>query len=162
MFFPAPRLSVPRKVPTQSGVIGQGSIRILNTGFVGIQNAAPTEALHVTGNILASGTITPGSSREFKKDISDLGIEEAKAAFDALDTVKLVYKADPHNDQQLGFIDEDVPDLVATHHRKGISTMDIAALLTKVMQEQQKTVQEQQKTIDQLSTRLEELEQQDD
>ena len=37
----------------------------------------------------------------------------------------------------MGFIAEDVPDLVATKDRKGLSPMDIVAVLTKVLQEQQ-------------------------
>jgi hypothetical protein len=44
-----------------------------------------------------------------------------------------------------------VPSLVATKDRKGLSPMDIVAVLTKV-------VQEQQKTIDELSLKLNELE----
>lgn len=37
----------------------------------------------------------------------------------------------------MGFIAEDVPDLVATPNRKSLSPMDIVAVLTKVVQEQQ-------------------------
>ncbi|MEO1369305.1 MAG: hypothetical protein AAFX50_19170, partial [Acidobacteriota bacterium] len=61
-------------------------------------------------------------------------------------------------EQVLGFIAEDVPELVATNSRKNLSSMDIVALLTKVMQEQQKTVESQQQTIDALTQRLEALE----
>jgi len=39
----------------------------------------------------------------------------------------------------VGFIAEDVPDLVATEDRKG---MDVVAVLTKVVQDQQKTIEE--------------------
>jgi hypothetical protein len=38
-----------------------------------------------------------------------------------------------------------VPELVAKKDRKGLSPMDIVAILTKVLQEQQKLVLEQQK-----------------
>jgi hypothetical protein len=51
----------------------------------------------------------------------------------------------------VGFIAEDVPDLVATADRKGLSSMDVAAVLTKV-------IQQQQRTIEDLQTRLEHLE----
>ena len=44
-----------------------------------------------------------------------------------------------------------LPALVATADRKGLSSMDIVAVLTKV-------VQEQQRTIDDLQTRLQQLE----
>lgn len=40
--------------------------------------------------------------------------------------------------------------LVATSDRKGLSSMDIVAVLTKVVQEQQKTIDAQQNKIDKL------------
>ena len=46
----------------------------------------------------------------------------------------------------LGFIAEDVPDLVADQNRKGLSPMDIAAVLTKVVARQQDIINEQKKT----------------
>ncbi len=42
----------------------------------------------------------------------------------------------------MGFIAEDVPELVATKDRKGLSPMDIVAVLTKVVQRQQKEIEE--------------------
>jgi hypothetical protein len=68
------------------------------------------------------------------------------AAFKGLEPVKYNYK-DDHEEMHVGFIAEDVPDLVATKDRKGLSPMDIVAVLTRVVQEQQKVVQEQQKVI---------------
>jgi len=53
--------------------------------------------------------------------------------------VKYIYKTNPE-DQQLGFISEDVLELVATQDRKVMSSMDVVAVLTKVVQEQQKTI----------------------
>lgn len=44
---------------------------ITNDGYVGIGTTTPTEKLHVIGNILASGTITPSDIR-FKKNIETL------------------------------------------------------------------------------------------
>ena len=67
-----------------------------------------------------------------------------------LEPVKYRYKADK-TDAHVGFIAEDVPDLVATKDRKGMSPMDVTAVLTKV-------VQEQQKVIADLRMRLETLE----
>ena len=40
----------------------------------------------------------------------------------------------------VGFIAEDVPDLVARKGRRGLSSMDIVAVLTRVVQAQQKTI----------------------
>jgi hypothetical protein len=42
----------------------------------------------------------------------------------------------------VGFIAEDAPDLVASANRKGMSAMDVVAVLTKVVQDQQKTIAE--------------------
>jgi hypothetical protein len=56
------------------------------------------------------------------------------------------YKTD-RADRHVGFIAEDVPDLVATADRKGLSSMDIVAVLTRV-------VQQQQRRIDELERRL--------
>ncbi|HSS50946.1 MAG TPA: tail fiber domain-containing protein, partial [Thermoanaerobaculia bacterium] len=72
-------------------------------------------------------------------------------AVEKLNPVKFQYKAEP-DQQHVGFIAEDVPDLVAMKDRKSLSPMDVVAVLTKV-------VQEQQKTIEKLSARLTELEQ---
>ncbi len=71
-------------------------------------------------------------------------------ALSKLDPVKYNYKKDS-GETYVGFIAEDVPELVATKDRKGMSSMDVVAVLTKV-------VQEQQATIDKLTRRLDELE----
>ena len=39
---------------------------------IGTGNTAPSEKLHVVGNILATGTITPGSDLRWKKDITSI------------------------------------------------------------------------------------------
>jgi hypothetical protein len=53
--------------------------------------------------------------------------------------VKFGYKKDV-TEKHVGFIAEEVPDLIATKDRKGLSPMDIVAVLTKVVQEQQKAI----------------------
>jgi len=42
-----------------------------------------------------------------------------------------------------------VPELVATSDREGLSTMDIVAVLTKVVQEQQKKIEALEAKLDQ-------------
>ncbi len=80
------------------------------------------------------------SSREYKKDIKELTGEEALDTLNSLSPVKFSYKNDPQGENYVGFIAEDVPDLVATKDRKGMSSMDVVAVLTKALQEQQKTI----------------------
>jgi len=48
--------------------------------------------------------------------------------------VKFAYKTDK-TEKHVGFVAEEVPELVATKDRKGLSSMDIVAVLTKVVQE---------------------------
>lgn len=58
----------------------------------------------------------------------------------------------------MGFIAEDVPELVAVNGRDALSALEIAALLTKVVQEQAKTLQAKEEKIKSLERRLERLE----
>jgi hypothetical protein len=101
-------------------------------------------------HVTVGGVWTDASSREYKDDISALTTEEAFDTLRELNPVKFAYKVD-RTEKHVGFIAEDVPDLIATKDRKGLSPMDIVAVLTKV-------VQEQQKTIADLSEKLTELE----
>lgn len=58
--------------------------------------------------------------------------------------MKFTYKADK-TDPSVGFIAEEVPDLAATKDRKTLGPMDIVAVLTRVVQEQQKTIEKERK-----------------
>jgi hypothetical protein len=91
----------------------------------------------------AGGVWQDASSRAYKENILDLSAQEAKNALLNLNPVKYNYKSDKE-DEHLGFIAEDVPDLVASKDRKGMSPMDVVAVLTKVVQEQQEALREQQ------------------
>jgi hypothetical protein len=71
--------------------------------------------------------------------------------------VKYNYKVDKA-DKHVGFIAEDVPDLVATADRKGLSPMDVTAVLTRVVQELQRENQEYKKIISDLQERMAKLE----
>jgi hypothetical protein len=113
----------------------------------------------------SNGNWTDGSSREYKENIAELKADEALAAFNDLKPVTYKFKTAPAGDRQVGFIAEDVPELVAKTDRKGLAPMDIVAVLTKVLQEQQKLNREQQKlnqqqqqTIVDLKKRVAELE----
>jgi hypothetical protein len=103
--------------------------------------------LIVKGNIFYGGRIEQLSSREFKENVADLSLQEAMAAFEDLRPVKFKYKTDEQKDLHVGFIAEEVPELLATPDHKGVNPMDVVAVLTKVVQEQQKTIAELQNRV---------------
>jgi hypothetical protein len=111
---------------------------ITNTGNVGIGTLAPTNPLQMASGarVTAGGVWTDASSRESKQEIAPLSADAARAALGQLAPVTFAYRADPA-ERHVGFVAEDVPALVATADRKGLSPMDIVAVLTRVVQEQQ-------------------------
>ena len=119
------------------------------TGNVGLGTDTPAYPLQMgSGAYVSTGGVWENaSSREYKDNIKELSVAEAEAAVKELNPVTYTYKVDA-GEQHVGFIAEDVPDLVATKDRKGLSPMDIVAVLTKVVQEQQQVVQEQKQTIE--------------
>jgi hypothetical protein len=74
-------------------------------------------------------------------------------ALQGLNAVAFNYKADA-NETHLGFVAEDVPHLVASKDRKGLSPMDIVAVLTRALQEQQKTITELQTQVQRLESEM--------
>ncbi|MCG8421913.1 MAG: tail fiber domain-containing protein [Proteobacteria bacterium] len=80
------------------------------------------------------------SSRAFKENIRDLPAHEAMSALEALEPVQFNYREDPDKHSHLGFIAEDVPELLASPERSHLDAMDIVALLARVVKEQQKTI----------------------
>jgi hypothetical protein len=122
-----------------------------NEGFFGINVANPAFPIeHSSGAHLTVGGIwADASSRGFKQDIENLDSNDAMQALKSLQPVRYAYKADP-TEHHVGFIAEDVPDLVATKDRKSLAPMDIVGVLTKVVQQQQSTIDELKARIDQL------------
>ncbi|KJU85957.1 hypothetical protein MBAV_001851 [Candidatus Magnetobacterium bavaricum] len=144
------------------GISNYHSMKIVvdKDGQLGIGTTTPSYPLHMGSGayVTTGGVWTNASSREYKKDIQSLTSEDAMLAFNKLEPVSFKYKTD--DKQHIGFIAEDVPDLVASKDRKGLSPMDVVALLTKVVQEQQKTIaelQEQQKIIVELKEEVRSL-----
>ena len=122
----------------QLGTNNTAWFTIDNVGNIGIGTTSPSYPLEMASgaHVTTAGVWTNASSREYKENIRDLTFDEAKHALSELSPSKFNYKADK-NDDYLGFIAEDVPELVATKDRKGLSPMDIVAVLTKVVQKQQ-------------------------
>ena len=143
------------KVHIVTGASSDKRITVDNSnGWVGISDTSPDYPLDMgtIGNnarCTTGGVWQNGSSRASKKNIRDLTAEEALDALGELNPVKFNYKAE-EDEEYLGFISEDVPEIVATKDREALSPMDIVAVLTKVVQEQQKTISELKKEISEL------------
>jgi hypothetical protein len=135
--------------------IGAGSVdrmTIDRDGNVGIGESRPSHPLEMASgaHVTAGGVWTNSSSRAKKENIATLTLDDALAALERLEPVHFNYKTDTL-EQHVGFIAEDVPDIVASNNRKGLSSMDIVAVLTKV-------IQAQQQQIDALEARLDDFE----
>lgn len=131
--------------------IGAGSIdriTIDRDGNVGVGVSRPEYPLQMANGayVSAGGVWTNRSSRNDKENIAQLPAEDALAAVMALEPVSFNYRSERGEDY-VGFIAEDVPDLLAAGAGDSLSPMDIVAALTKV-------VQEQQRRIDDLEARL--------
>ena len=115
---------------------------------VGIGFANPQHPLQMQSgaHCTAGGVFTNACSRELKTGIARLDEAAALQAFEKLQPVTYRYKAEPQ-ESHVGFIAEDVPDLLATKDRKGLAALDVTALLTKVVQSQHATIAEQKTEI---------------
>jgi hypothetical protein len=139
------------------------SLVIDRHGRLGVGTGNPRRKLHVRGNAKIDGTlfgyvVNLFSSRDDKRDIQDL---EQSAALDVLKTLRPVsYRLNARPDEStLGFIAEDVPELVATGSRKTVNPMKIIAVLTRALQSQQQLIENQEKKAMRLEARISELEQ---
>jgi hypothetical protein len=144
---------------TSTTVATPGDIfTIKSSGRVGVKNTSPLYPMHF-GNgayVATTGNFVDASSRVYKENITNLNVSAAMAAFSKLEPVKYNYKNEPDH-QYLGFIAEDVPELVADKSHQGLAPMDIAAVLTKVISHQQDILQEQKKETEELLKEFAEL-----
>ncbi|MBW4423099.1 MAG: tail fiber domain-containing protein [Nostoc desertorum CM1-VF14] len=93
------------------------------------------------------------SSREIKENIIDFSSQEAMETLAGLNAVKFNYCDDKEKELTVGFIAEDVPDLLASHDRKGVRSLEIIAVLTKIVQQQQEELSNLKKRLNALEAR---------
>jgi hypothetical protein len=103
--------------------------------------------------VTVGGVWTNASSREYKENIKGLKLEDAIDTLQGLNPVTFRYKVKP-GENHVGFVAEEVPELVATEDRKGLSPMDIVAVLTKVVQEQQRTISTLREELNELKDKV--------
>lgn len=147
--FSANKIGIYFRAAENFTATGQGTYFTFETTPVGSTVKSVKMILDDAG-LTYYGNLAQGSSREFKDNIQALSADKAMDALNNLVPVTYNYKQDAKQGH-VGFIAEDVPDLVAAKDRKTLSPMDIVAVLTKV-------VQEQNKTIEALSAKIEKLE----
>ena len=133
----------------------EGGQRLLTLG--GQESPSLLTLNEDTGTVEVHGDMRIGSSRKLKERIEPLSSESALEILADLEPVTFYYRTDPE-DRHVGFIAEDVPDLVATPERATLSPMDMVAVVTRALQEQQAFVRRQALAIETLQARLDELE----
>lgn len=120
---------------------------VVNRPLVVFRNNTTIRAsISANGDMFAT-SFNPISSRTKKDNIVDLASTKAATALRQLTPVEFVYKDDESAEQRVGFIAEDVPELVANGDRQSVPIMDVVALVTRVVKDQQQTIEQQQDTI---------------
>jgi hypothetical protein len=98
-----------------------------------------------------------GSSREYKTDIQILESNLAYDILKELEPVTFRYKSGPDQRTTVGFIAEEVPELMAAADRKGVSAMTFVGILTRVVQQQQNQLAQQDAHIRELKEAIKNL-----
>jgi len=131
-----------------------------NGGRVGINTPSPAEALHVVGNICATGTIGACSDERYKKNVET--ISNALALIEKIRGVNFNWRTKEFPDmkfsseEQVGFIAQEINKVlpeVVSQGSDGYYSVDYGRL-TPVLVE---AVKEQQKEITSLKTEMQEL-----
>lgn len=117
-------------------------------------NDAARVTIAANGDMFAT-TFSPVSSRTMKDHIVDLDFRDADQALQQMTPVEFVYKDDFAGRQHIGFIAEDVPEIIAEPGRMSVPLMDAVAVVTAVVKGQdqaflrrQQAIAELQETID--------------
>jgi hypothetical protein len=148
---------------TSTAVANAGNIFIVkNDGHVGIgkynPNTYPLEfGAQANGAYLTVGGVwTTPSSRELKENIQPLNEQQAIETLRALKPVTYNYKIDP-TEHHVGFIAEDVPEMIAAQDRNSVDPMNIAAILTAVLKEQENDITQQDEMLTTLENNVRDL-----
>ncbi|MBU0675499.1 MAG: tail fiber domain-containing protein [Proteobacteria bacterium] len=138
--------------PAAYGANNTAHIWINTNGNVGIGKTTTSYPLEMASgaHVTIGGVWTDASSRGFKENIKKLKAEEAYKALRGLEPVTYNYKVD-QSEEYVGFIAEDVPEMVAMKDRKSLSPMDMVGVLTKVVQEQDSQIVAQNTQISALT-----------
>lgn len=105
------------------------------------------------------------SSRTLKDQVSDLSSQEVERILQTLNPVKFVYTEDATKSLHAGFIAEDTSDLLTSTDKQAVKIMDVVAVLTRAVKDQQAISEElshivnhQRSELEILREKLKELE----
>lgn len=124
------------------GTVSNHSLR-LTANSTAIMTVHPNGTLDMADGGGYDGAWNTASSRQQKDNIRELSVADAVHAVYQLRPVTFHYKTGAH-EEHVGFIAEEVPQLVANQDRKSLSPMDVVAVLTKVVQDQRRQLENQQ------------------
>jgi hypothetical protein len=136
---------------------------IKQTGNVGIGTNAPQQKLHVVGNILATGTITPNSDRNMKTDFATVDTAAVLEKVVKLSIQQWRFKAEDTEVKHFGPMAQDfraafglgeIPTAIATVDADGVALAAIQGLNQKLEQK----AEQKETEIAELKARLEKLE----
>jgi hypothetical protein len=104
-----------------------------------------TDTLHINygpdwANVIVHGKFTNSSTKDVKKNIKHLTSQKAFEILEVLNPVEYNFKFDKERRNNIGFIAEEVPEIVGTRDKKSVAYLDIIAVLTKVIQEHQNAI----------------------
>ena len=133
---------------------GSSLFTVNTNGTIGVGVSSVDPSVNVlefanSARLTTGGVWTNASSRKLKNNITDISAEVALNTIKALKPVTFTYKIEP-TESYAGFIAEDVPKIVATNGRQSLAAMDFVAVLTKLVQEQQKAIENLQHRVEQL------------
>ena len=94
------------------------------------------------------------SSRELKRDITPHSLQEALTVLQKLNPVSFIYKTDTEQETHIGFIAEEVPELLASKDKQAVDYNGVVSVLTKVVSEQHRQITTLQSEIEDLKLNL--------
>lgn len=131
---PEPMDPVPRRLALMHE-FGNGSDRLVLN-----HQRRYTQGVRVDGDLVVSGALSQASSSLLKHDVEALAVNEAARAIEALRPVTFRYRADQAGRRHAGFIAEEVAAIVPDAPHLEVRPVDLIAMLTVVVQDQQRAI----------------------
>ncbi len=100
------------------------------------------QGVHVDGDLVVGGAVSQASSATLKRDVETLDVDEAARAIGALRPVRFRYRADDAGRRHAGFIAEEVAQVISDADDAHVRPLDLIAMLTVVVQDQQRAIAE--------------------